>query len=125
MRLDFNSDKLLFHQISEVIEDEILSGNFLSGERLPSIRELSDNYAVNPNTVLKEINLLVDAGILIKKRGLGMFISENSLDILRDKRYRQFCETHIIALVDEAKRLALSKEDITAMIEKIYEKNKG
>lgn len=70
MLINFNDERPIFIQIAEGIEDAILSGAFKEESQIPSITELSVNYRINPATALKGINLLVDEGIIYKKRGL-------------------------------------------------------
>ena len=75
-------------------------------------------YKINPATVAKGFNLLVDEGVIYKKRGIGMFVSEGSKDLLMNKRKERFFKDYIIALLEEAKKLNISKEDIIKMIER-------
>ena len=57
----------------------------LEDERVPSTNELAKLYAINPSTAAKGINILVDAGILYKKRGIGMFVSDGAKEVIRTK----------------------------------------
>jgi GntR family transcriptional regulator len=115
------SDKPIFIQISEGIEDAILSGAFEEESKIPSITEFSVTYKINPATALKGINILVDSGILYKKRGLGMYVAAGALSRLRRKRREQFYESYVTGLVAEAKRLDIEKTEIHSMIERGYE----
>ena len=121
MKLDFESSKPIFLQIAEGIEDAILSGAFPEGQQIPSITELSASYKINPATALKGINLLVDENIVYKKRGLGMFVTEGAAEKLRQKRKESFYENFIKAMVEEAKRLEISREELKAMMERGFE----
>lgn len=121
MQINFNSDKAIFLQIAEGIEDAILSGAFHEESQIPSITEFSVNYKINPATALKGINILVENGIVYKKRGLGMFVATGAVDQLRSKRKVQFYDSYIISLVAEAKRLNLSVEEIKSMIERRFQ----
>ena len=118
MEINVDSDKPIFLQIAEVVEDAILSGAFVEESQIPSITELSVNYKINPATALKGINILVDAGIVYKKRGVGMFVATGAVEILRQQRKEQFYDNFIASLVAEAKRLHLSEGDIKSMIER-------
>ena len=122
MQLDFGSDRPIFLQISENIEDAILSGAFPEDGQIPSITEFSVNYKINPATANKGINLLVDRGIVYKKRGVGMFVSKGATNILRGERREQFFENYIENLVQEARRLGISVEEISEMIGRSFEK---
>ena len=122
MQLDFGSDRPIFLQIAENIEDAILSGAFSEDGQIPSITEFSVNYKINPATANKGINLLVDRGIVYKRRGVGMFVSKGAIDILRAERREQFFENYIENLVQEARRLGISAEKISEMIGRSFEK---
>ena len=66
-----NQEKSIYIQIKEMIETDILRDILLEEERVPSTNELAKLYAINPATAAKGVNLLVDEGILYKKRGIG------------------------------------------------------
>lgn len=74
-----------------MIENDILRDVLLEDERVPSTNELAKLYAINPSTAAKGINILVDAGILYKKRGIGMFVSDGAKEVIRTKRKASFC----------------------------------
>lgn len=87
-----NQEKSIYIQISEMIENDILLRDvLLEDERVPSTNELAKLYAINPSTAAKGINILVDAGILYKKRGIGMFVSDGAKEVIRTKRKARFC----------------------------------
>lgn len=118
MKLDFKSDVPIFLQITTGVEDGILSGAYPEEGQVPSITEFSVSYKINPATALKGINLLVDRDILYKKRGVGMFVHEGAVEKLRSERRDLFYDTYISRLVEEARRIKLTKSDIQAMIER-------
>ena len=122
MNIDFESDKPIFVQIAEWLEDAILSNAFEEESQIPSITEISVMCKINPATALKGINMLVDNEIVYKKRGLGMFGKEGAVKKLVKERKNKFYESYIAVLLDEAKKLNLNKEDIMEMIERGYEK---
>lgn len=118
MKLDLDQEKPIFIQIAEGIEDGILTGAFPEESQIPSITEFSVNYKINPATALKGINLLVDEGIVFKKRGVGMFVAEGAVGKLQKKRQDQFYDNYVSRLVEEAKRLGITSDEIIAMIER-------
>ncbi len=118
MKFELNQEKPIFLQIAEGIEDGILTDAFPEGGQIPSITDFSVNYKINPATALKGINLLVDEEILFKKRGVGMFVAEGAVRKLKIKRQDQFYNNYIGKLIQEAKRLGFTSEDIIAMIER-------
>lgn len=74
-----------------MIENDILRDVLFEDERVPSTNELAKLYAINLSTAAKGINILVDAGILYKKRGIGMFVSDGAKEVIRTKRKARFC----------------------------------
>ena len=122
MNINPGQDKPIFIQIAEGIEVGILTGAFPEESQIPSITEFSVNYKINPATALKGINLLVDENIIYKKRGVGMFVAEGAVQKLRKKRQDQFYTNYISSLIDEARRLGISSEDVIAMIERGFSK---
>ena len=122
MNINPGQDKPIFIQIAEGIEDGILTGAFPEESQIPSITEFSVNYKINPATALKGINLLVDDNIIYKKRGVGMFVAEGAVQKLRKKRQDQFYTNYISSLIDEARRLGITSEDVIAMIERGFSK---
>ncbi|HQM97380.1 MAG TPA: GntR family transcriptional regulator [Clostridia bacterium] len=122
MNIDFESDKPIFIQIAEWLEDAILSNAFEEESQIPSITEISVMCKINPATALKGINMLVDKDIVYKKRGLGMFVKEGAVNKLMKERKNMFYESYIEVLLQEARKLNLNKEDIMEMIERGYEK---
>jgi len=121
MLLQFNDDRPIFIQLAEAIEDAILSGAFPEETQIPSTTEISVSNKINPATALKGINILVDEGIIYKKRGVGMFVAAGSSEKIRSKRKQDFYDTFIETLVSEAEKLELSKEEIISMIERGFD----
>ena len=112
-----NDQSLIYLQIARMLEDDILRGIYQEEEQVPSTNELSRVYHINPATAAKGLNLLVDEGILYKKRGIGMFVAAGSKQKIIQKRKDSFFETYVRSLVDEARTLAIGKEELMAMIE--------
>lgn len=116
MQINYDDERPIFVQISEGIEDAILSGAFPEESQIPSTTELSVTYKINPATALKGINLLVDNGILYKKRGIGMFVAGGAKKMLYGKRKSEFYTSFLIPMMTEAERLGISREDIITML---------
>ncbi|MGN1481280.1 GntR family transcriptional regulator [Porcipelethomonas sp.] len=118
MQINFDSEKPIFIQIAEGIEDAVLTGAFEEDSQIPSITDFSVNYKINPATALKGINILVDEGIIYKKRGVGMFVAQGAKEKLKEKRKDAFFDNYIKSMLSEAKRLGLTKKDIIDMLYK-------
>jgi DNA-binding transcriptional regulator YhcF (GntR family) len=116
MLIDFDSEKPIYLQLAEAIEDNILKGIFEEEAQIVSTTEISVKYKINPATAGKGVNVLVDEGILYKKRGLGMFVSAGAKKKILEKRRNSFYEEYVQSLLEEAAKLNISKEDIIKMI---------
>lgn len=114
-------DKPIFIQIAEQLEDSIFTKVFPEETKIPSTNEISALLNINPHTVLKGMNLLVDEEIIYKKRGLGMFVKEGAVERIRRKRQSLFYSQYVEALVREALKLKMSREEIMMLIERGYE----
>ncbi|MBX3090923.1 MAG: GntR family transcriptional regulator [Cryobacterium sp.] len=108
----------IFIQIAEQIQNEILSGALAEGSQVPSTNEYAAFYRINPATAGKGINLLVDSGILFKKRGIGMFVAEGSRARIVSDRREQFHAEFVTPLVVEATSLGITPAELTDMIMK-------
>ena len=78
--------------------------------------ELSAALKINPATVRKGVNLLVEKGLVYKKRGMGMYVAEHATEHVRDDRRVKFYDDYIAPLLAEAQRLGLSRADLIEML---------
>ena len=118
MKFDFdNVEKPIFLQLAEQVEDGILTGAFPEESAVPSITEFSVQYRINPATANRGINLLVDEGIVYKRRGIGMFVSAGAKEKVRQKRKQLFVERYITPLLFEAEALGISADEIKSLID--------
>ena len=116
MKLNEESAEPLFQQIAEIIEDMIIAGDLQKDDQVFSTNQLSETFQVNPATARKGLNLLVDKGILYKKRGLGMFVEENASTIIKGERKDHFFENYLLKTLKEAEKLNIDKNEIIKMI---------
>jgi DNA-binding transcriptional regulator YhcF (GntR family) len=111
-----DDSKPIFLQIAERIEDDILDGRLPEESQVPSTNQFAAFYQINPATAAKGVNLLVDQGILYKKRGIGMFVSSNARAEVMKKRQEQFYEQYVVTMVREAGKLGIQAEQLMDMI---------
>ncbi|MCD1024885.1 GntR family transcriptional regulator [Enterococcus sp. SMC-9] len=121
MEFDYSGTTPLFQQIAEQIEEGILNGSFKEGEQIPSTTEISKSFAINPATVLKGMNLLVERGLIEKKRGIGMFVLVSAQQKVREYRRELFLTNEVLQIVTEAKKLGITVEQLKDLIERGYE----
>lgn len=117
--LNPDGTKPIYVQIAEWIETEIMNGNFTCDEKVYSQYQLAEMFNINPATAAKGLNLLVDEKILYKKRGLGMFVTENAQKSVIHKRKNHMLRHLIEEVVLEANRLQMSESELLAMIKEI------
>lgn len=115
-----SEEKSIYLQISEMIETDILRDILLEEERVPSTNEMAKLYTINPATAAKGINILVDHGILYKKRGIGMFVAQGAKNMILERRKNEFYDTYIRKLLKEAASLGLDKQQLISMIQDGY-----
>lgn len=108
----------IFVQIAEQLENDIISGQLAEETQVPSTNEIAAFYRINPATALKGVSLLVDEGILYKKRGIGMFVADGARERLVTKRRDQFQADFIRPLVAEATKLGIGSAQLAEMIRK-------
>ena len=118
MKLDFSNEKSIYLQIAESIEDDILNGALDEESQIPSTNQIAILFKINPATAGKGINLLVEEGIIYKKRGIGMFVTTGAQAQIMQKRRDSFYEKYIVTLLEEAKRLGISSGELAEMIHK-------
>ena len=108
----------IYLQIRQMLETDILRGILLEEERVPSTNELARLYTINPATAAKGIQLLVDAGILYKKRGIGMFVSPGAAEAIRQRRKEEFYQVRLKELLTEAHSLGITTEELIRHLSK-------
>ena len=116
MVLDMTGDKLIYIQIAEWLENEILCGNIKEDEKIYSQYQLAEMFNINPATAARGINILADQGILYKKRGLGMFLSANAMEKIQHKRRNHTLKKLVEKVVVEARRLGIDEEELLGIM---------
>lgn len=119
--LKLSSTIPIYLQISQFIENEVISNRLVAEDKVPSTNEFSKSMNVNPATAGKGLNELVDQGILYKKRGLGMFVTKDAKSIIVSKREKIFIEKLLPDFLYEAKQLNISKEELIQKIGSGYD----
>ena len=121
MEFNFSGEKPLFQQVADQIAEGIFNGAYLEGEQIPSTTEISKSYQINPATVLKGMNLLVERQLIEKKRGIGMFVLPGAQERVRSARKEEFLNKEVLEVVAEAKKLGITAEQLKQLIERGYE----
>ena len=121
----WNEDQPIYRQLRDRVVAMILEGVLTDGDALPSVRNVAAEYRLNPLTVLKGYQELVDEDLVEKKRGRGMFVTEGARKkLLKDERQRVLEKEWpvIVATID---RLGLSAEELLADVTTAKDAGKG
>jgi len=112
----WNEDAPIYRQLRDRVVAMILEGVLTDGDALPSVRNVAAEYRLNPLTVLKGYQELVDEGLVEKKRGRGMFVTDGArVQLLKDERQR-FKEKEWPLVAATIERLGLSAEDLLSEV---------
>ena len=106
----------IFQQIAEQIENDIIAGSLPEETQVPSTNEFAAFLRINPATAGKGVGLLVDAGILYKKRGIGMFVASGARARLISERRERFRAQYIAPLLAEAQKLGIDPDQLVRLI---------
>lgn len=108
--------KPLFLQIAERVEDAIIDGSLAEDQQAPSTNELAAFHRINPATAAKGVNMLVDKGVLSKRRGIGMFVAPGARELLLAERRSAFADRFVAPLLVEAHKIGLSPDDLVRLV---------
>ena len=117
--LKFEENIPIYLQIIQKIKADIVSGKIKGGDKMPSVRELSENFKVNPNTVQRVFQELEREGITYSQRGIGTFVAEGQ-EIIEKLKTTQ-AEKHTRRFIEEMKELGLKNKEINEYIDLILE----
>lgn len=110
----------IYIRIVQGIKDAILNGQVKEEQQIASTTYLSKEYKINIATVNKAMNILVDEGLVYKKRGIGMFVKSGALNKLIEERRKVFKERYIVATLKEAKRLNYSEKELQELVKEAF-----
>jgi GntR family transcriptional regulator len=112
----FDDRSPIYRQIADQIETDVLGGALRGDDQVPSTNKYAAHYRINPATVAKAFNQLVDDGVLYKRRGVGMFVSPSAPEALRAWRRKNFFADVVDPMVAQAKAIGIELPDIVERI---------
>jgi len=115
MPWDLSNDRPIYLQLMERIQQDIVSGVYSPGDRLPSVRDLALEAAVNPNTMQKALSELERSGLVYSQRTSGRFITEDETMLKQLKS--QLAEEHIRDFFEKMRQLGFQTEETLALIQ--------
>jgi GntR family transcriptional regulator len=102
----------IYRQLRDRVVAMILDGVLKEGDALPSVRSVASDYRVNPLTVLKGYQELVDEGLVESKRGLGMFVNANARKLLLEREREKFLSEDWPKIQETIQRLGLKADEL-------------
>lgn len=115
MGWSLSSDRPIYNQIVDVITRRIVSGEYSAGQKLPSVRDLAEEAAVNPNTMQKALSELERSGLVYAQRTSGRFITEDKTMLENTKM--QIAKEYIEEFIAKMQQLGYDKDTIINMIQ--------
>ncbi len=115
--MEFRQNQAIYLQIADHISERILSGTWKEGERIPSIREMSEAIEVNPNTVMRSYGYLQDLNIIYNQRGIGYFVAEDAYKKTLEQKKRSFIRRELPRIFRMMDLLHLTCEDLKVLYE--------
>ena len=114
------SESPLYQQIKDQIKDAVLKEELVEGDALPSIRAFANDLKVSVLTIRRVYDELEQEGFVTSQVGIGTFVSTSNIELLRDSK-RRLVEKKMLDMIQTAKSLGISKDDLNAMMEILYE----
>ena len=110
--MEFSSTQPIYLQIVNWVLEQILSENWKAGEKVMSVRELAVHFEVNANTVMRSYDYLQNNQILLNKRGIGFFVAESAVEIIKTLRKKQFMEEEVPVFLKHLRLLDIDIQEI-------------
>lgn len=110
--MEWNDKQPIYRQLRELVVERVMDGTFPEGEAVPSVRQVSADYKINHLTVAKAYQELVDLGLLEKRRGLGMFVTQGARVALTANEQTRFLEEEVPAFAQRVRMLGLEMEAV-------------
>lgn len=112
MEINWNSKEPIYLQLRDRLAELIMDGALNEGDALPSVRQISSEQRINPITVSKAMQILVDEGLVEKKRGLGMYVVNGAKDKLAKQERTKFLEDEWPQIAERIERLGFTLDDL-------------
>lgn len=114
------SENPIYQQIKDQIKDTILREELVEGDALPSIRSFANDLKVSVLTIRRVYDELEKEGFITSQVGIGTFVSTSNIELLRESK-RRLVEKKMLDMIQTAKSLNISKEELNAMMDILYE----
>ena len=113
--MEFRDNQAIYLQIADLMCENILTGLWKPGDRIPSIRELAESIEVNPNTVMRTFGYMEDQGIIHNQRGIGFFLSDRAFETTRELKRKRFVSRDLPQVFRTMDLLRMGLEDLRGL----------
>lgn len=120
MKVEFDNNIPIYLQIMNIVKEQIIRGEIKEGDKIPSVREFAEMLQINPNTVQRTFQELEREGIVITKRGMGRYVTEDSEKIMEVKQ--EMSKEIITNFLNGMKSLGFEEEEILKIVLKEIKK---
>ena len=114
--MEYSEHKPIYLQNVDLMQENILRGDWLEEERIPSVREMGAMVGVNPNTIVRSYQLLEAQEIIYNKRGLGSFVKEGAVVRIKENMKREFVSNELPQFKAKAEMLGITKEELFKLL---------
>ena len=118
MSVNWHDQSPIYRQLKEKVQAMILDGVLKPGDALPSVRQIAADYQINPITVSKAYQELVDESLVEKRRGIGIYVTEGASDKLLATERQRFIEEEWPAMLDRIRRLGIGADELLAQMKR-------
>lgn len=116
MTMEWNDNQPIYKQLRDMVVERIMDGTFSEGEAVPSVRQVAADYQINHLTVGKAYQELVDAGLLEKRRGLGMFVTSGARGSLTSDEQQRFIDEELPAFAERVRMLGMEMTEVVDLL---------
>ena len=110
--IKFNENKAIYLQIADRVCEDIILGTYAAAGRIPSVREYAQMIEVSANTVARSFDYLQQRGVLLNRRGVGLFVADNAVEAIKRMRREVFLAEELDPFMRQAVLLDISESDL-------------
>ena len=114
-----DNNKPIYKQITAYLEDLIFEKKLNPDDAIPSVRNMSVEFKINPQTILKAFNELINQGIIYKKRGMGMYVTHNARKLLITRQKKSYLNAELPRVIKRGINMDISKSEFKEIIDNI------
>ena len=114
--MEYSEHKPIYLQNVDLMQENILRGEWREEERIPSVREMGTMVGVNPNTIVRSYQLLEAQEIIYNKRGLGYFVKEGAVERIKESMKREFIANELPQFKAKARMLGITNEELIKLL---------